>query len=1191
MKKAKKALASLAIASMALTMVPLNAFASDTVPTRLAGTTAADTAVQIADQTGWIGTAILASSASYGMIDALTAGPLASYLKAPILLTGPGNTLDAATKAELTKLAVKTVYVTSGTAVISQAVLNELIGMGITVLPLGGADCAETSVNIAKKMVGVIKVAVANGLQDALSIAAVASAANEPILLTEKNALPASVAAFLAVHPEITSFDVIGGTGVISDAVKAVLPNATRHAGMSAYDTNSQVIQDFNSSFKYDKVFVANGVTGIDALAGAPLAAMTNSPIVLTDGSVTAAASFVHSKLADGAVVTALGGAAVVPEAVRTGVVTGQVKPPTDALSVTSVSASSVSTFKVVFNQVVADTSKVTFEVKNLTSPVTISPTWNAAKTEAILTGSVNFPEGSYTVAVKNDTTDLGKSSVAITTQKVVKINITSTKLGVVTDTANVQTGYATYQVLDQYQNDITVSALGNGLTFQSGVGTVTAKDGLLTLDPSSSTSNLMQFATVVITGYDSTTGVSVTATLNTSTQIGTLSDFQLGALTNVVGNVLTDGNTADVFYVSFTATDISGNPTSNYRMIMGGLILHGDVGATGDSINQLTTSNSYVKATIEQDPSDSSKAVIKVVPTNSTATLSMDMPTVITAMTWTGKTSSLNTTLKKASAVDTFTLMAPAYSIAVGEAKEIPFSALDQNGVVITKFSDLDTKVTISNGKLVENVDGTAKLLVGVVSGDDVLGFASDGQQVITATTPTGKYSSLTLNIQKVAKADALSLDSSVLVSAMQTGASQFVDFGINYGGLSVKDNYGRAFDMIGNSAKGDTIVNGITAIPAYDYQVIATTSGAVTLSGTDVFGHEPSIPGGAVLPSNPIAHGAKGIQIKAGPTPGTATVTFKLYDVLEKWTTNGTVNGVTHTAGQLKTAADRTVIDSKSVTISVLADTDIKGYMIDTVANPIYAVNGVDGVAAISLREKAYAAKPKVYGTTSSGSKVILAGKPIVGINVDSTDFTVTSDQHVAYDGVRVVANKLTDTKTESSTTLAVTLKGADGLIHAVTTPIKSSTTVPSAVAIVAGVATYAPGISLNSTGDVATINPAWLAPGLIFGRYTRSGAVGLDPWGNEAYIAGAAFLAVDQYGKTASQLGQIIVDSAVHANGTAFNFVVDADGAIQTPVVDGDVIRITGITINGLLKTLQINVKGLPTDVDASSVYQDL
>src|SRR5665648_748020 len=340
MRKTKKALASLAIAGMALTIVPFNAFAESVVPTRLAGTTAAQTAVAIAEQTGWTGTAILAPSASYGMVDALTGGPLASYLKAPILLTGAG-VLDADTKAELIKLEVKKVYVTSGTAVISQVVLNELTGMAITVVPLGGVDKYETSVNIAKRMVGVTKVAVANGLQDELSIAAIASAANQPILLTDKDIIPARVSAYLAENPGITTSDVIGGTGVISEAVKAMLPSATRHAGSTAYDTNNQVIQDFDSVLTYSNVYVANGRTGIDALAGAPLAAQTKSAIILTDGTIPAAATSVRARLTDSSIITtAIGGVAVVPQSVLAGIAYNTPAVSSDSVKITSIDLS-----------------------------------------------------------------------------------------------------------------------------------------------------------------------------------------------------------------------------------------------------------------------------------------------------------------------------------------------------------------------------------------------------------------------------------------------------------------------------------------------------------------------------------------------------------------------------------------------------------------------------------------------------------------------------------------------------------------------------------------------------------------------------------------------------------------------------------------------------------------------------------
>ncbi|MCQ2027251.1 cell wall-binding repeat-containing protein, partial [Clostridium butyricum] len=133
------------------------------------------------------------------------------------------------------------------------------------------------------------------------------------------------------------------------------------------------------------------------------------------------------------------------------------------------------------------------------------------------------------------------------------------------------------------------------------------------------------------------------------------------------------DGDSS-VFYISYTAKDISGNPTTNYDLIKGGLILHSD--GNGND-NLLTTSNSYVQASVEEDPSDSNKAVIKVIVNNTSGnSLTVDMPTVITAMTWNGTTSTLNTTLYKSSKIDSFTIMAPADSIAVDECKQVPFRA-----------------------------------------------------------------------------------------------------------------------------------------------------------------------------------------------------------------------------------------------------------------------------------------------------------------------------------------------------------------------------------------------------------------------------------------------------------------------------------------------------------------------------------
>ncbi|AFM43268.1 cell wall-binding protein [Desulfosporosinus acidiphilus SJ4] len=1176
MKKTNKALASLAIAGMALTVVPFNAFADNAVPTRLAGNTAAQTAAAIADQTGWTGTAILASSASYGMVDALTAGPLSSYLKAPILLTGPGNTLDSDTKAELTKLNVKTVYVTSGKAVISQAVLDQLSGMGINVVSLGGQDRAETSVNIAKKMVGVTKVAVANGLQDALSIASIASAANEPILLTDKDSVPSSVAAYLAANPSITSTDVIGGTGVISNAVAAQFPNATRHFGTTAYDTNNQVIQDFSSSLQFTNVYVANGQTGIDALAGAPLAALTKSPIVLTDGTVPAAATFVHSKLATGAVVTALGGAAVVSDSVRTGVLTGSAPNQGGPVAVTSVTAVSASSFKVQFTSAPADTSKVTFAVTNSGAPVTVTPTWDSSNTFVTLSGSANFPEGTYAVDVKNGDTDLGSSTVAITTQKIAKINITATKLAVTQATTGSGIGYATYTVTDQYGNDITSNYLANNIQWQCGVGNITTPShGVLKVTPNGQ--NLLTFSTVVITGYDSTSGVSASATLPTSTAMGTLSSITLNKLTNVNNTPLRAADTSDTWYVDYTANDMSGNPTNDYNLVKNGLIL------TGTNSDQLSVSSPYVIAKVVQDPNDSNKAAIQV--TVTTDTVQMDMPVTITAMSWQGAPSSLQLTLKKQSAVDTFTLEAPSYNIASGELKQIPFVAYDQDGKQLTKYSDIvgsssNPIVTISGfgdpstgAGFVQNPDGTASLYMRATN---VTGNQSV-PQILTANTSTGKFSSVTINVQPTAKADTMVLNSTSIINTLQAGANQRIDFGYNYGGLTVNDQYGRPMDL-------DTVTqtgNG------YNYEVVAMTSAT---TGTAIQLQQLNS-GENVTTSSPITYaiagGGNGIEVLANPSltdnstvNRTQTVNFYLINKSDE---------ANVLAGQTNLA-----IASSSMTFSVIKNKDITGYTIDKVANPIFAqANSSTSGAIYTHQQTDEAANPDIYGTTSGGSKVMLAPGFIEGVSVDSPNkfkaVTVAggiSNSTNAYDSVKVIGLPLDASLTSASTNLTVTLMGADGLIHTVVAPIASSTTSPVAKELDLNYDGTA-GMHMSDDGTTLYIDNA-TAMATEFG--SAANPVSLQR--NDAYGAANAkdiyFYIVDSYGKKGMNVSNIFATdwqsngvtratAIANSQTTVSPLNLDATTLYATGapglVKNGDYVTLSAVTNNGLVKTVKI------------------
>lgn len=265
--------------------------APDTVP-RIAGSDRYQTAAEIAQQ-GWADGsseyAVLSAGMDENLVDALTAAPLASQVGAPILLT-EGDHLNSNAKAELERLGVTTVYVTSGPGVIKPSVLTELQEMAIGVISLGGLNRFETAINIAQEIGDFNQVIVSTAWSnaDALSVAALAANQGIPILLSDVDQLPSEVVSYLSpIASQLEGAYVLGGVGVLSDNVKNALPNPTRLGGSDRYATNMEIIKAFIDSIRLDKVYIASGNDKnlVDALAGAALAAQTASPMVLVDKS------------------------------------------------------------------------------------------------------------------------------------------------------------------------------------------------------------------------------------------------------------------------------------------------------------------------------------------------------------------------------------------------------------------------------------------------------------------------------------------------------------------------------------------------------------------------------------------------------------------------------------------------------------------------------------------------------------------------------------------------------------------------------------------------------------------------------------------------------------------------------------------------------------------------------------------
>lgn len=221
--------------------------------------------------------------------DALTAGPAAASLDAPLLLT-PGASLAPATAAEITRLTPATVYVVGGADRVSDTVLTAIRAAAptATVTRVSGTNRYETAVAVAQAFFptpeGVV-VTRGDTFPDALSGGAAAAAAGVPLMLTDPAALPAPVSTWLQGRTFATAL-VVGGTASVSEATVAAVatrvsdPTAvTRLAGADRYATSaavaSAVFPDATTAL------VATGEDFPDALAGVPAAAVNDAPMLL----------------------------------------------------------------------------------------------------------------------------------------------------------------------------------------------------------------------------------------------------------------------------------------------------------------------------------------------------------------------------------------------------------------------------------------------------------------------------------------------------------------------------------------------------------------------------------------------------------------------------------------------------------------------------------------------------------------------------------------------------------------------------------------------------------------------------------------------------------------------------------------------------------------------------------------------
>lgn len=189
--------------------------------TRIGGIDRYETSRLLADRAFANGatSAFVATGVNYP--DALSASAPAGKIGAPILLVnGTKTNVDAATKAQLTKLKTTTTYVVGGTGVITDTIEDDLPDA----IRLAGMDRYATNLAVAKRFYSSaenIYVATGRNFPDALVGGVLATLDEGPLLLATKTAWPAATLSY-AASLGFAHGHLLGGTGVLDDNLKAM---------------------------------------------------------------------------------------------------------------------------------------------------------------------------------------------------------------------------------------------------------------------------------------------------------------------------------------------------------------------------------------------------------------------------------------------------------------------------------------------------------------------------------------------------------------------------------------------------------------------------------------------------------------------------------------------------------------------------------------------------------------------------------------------------------------------------------------------------------------------------------------------------------------------------------------------------------------------------------------------------------
>ena len=301
-----------------------------TAPGRIAGTNRVETSLQAWRQGGFTGPSLVIVTGRAAP-DALSAGPLAAALDAPLVLSIAPR-IEPGIVTEILGRGVRDVRLVGGQVAFDPATMRDFQARGIQVSRIYGMNRYGTAAAVARQTItewnqrGIVQtpILLADGMSfpDALSAGAGAASIHGVVVLNAGASLPPETTEFIQNHRVQSGGSIfpIGGPAAHAWNQAGLADFRSQPIqGLDRYQTAQFVAQAFAPGAT--SAVVASGVSFPDGLAGAALAAHRNACLLLTDPSRLSpptAARLAH--LPNRAASVIIGGSGAVSETVAWGV-------------------------------------------------------------------------------------------------------------------------------------------------------------------------------------------------------------------------------------------------------------------------------------------------------------------------------------------------------------------------------------------------------------------------------------------------------------------------------------------------------------------------------------------------------------------------------------------------------------------------------------------------------------------------------------------------------------------------------------------------------------------------------------------------------------------------------------------------------------------------------------------------------